>query len=58
MGMNLPKILLLVAVLAALTIYFKISSPDTADKPIDQSQENPLENTINAAKGAAKSLGR
>ena len=56
--MNLPKILLLVAVLAALTIYFKISSPDTEDKPIDQTQENPLENTINAAKGAAKSLSR
>ena len=56
--MTLPKLILLVAILAALTIYFKISSPDTEDKPIDQTQENPLENTINAAKGAAKSLGR
>ena len=56
--MNLPKILLLVAILAALTIYFKISSPDTEDKPIDQTQEDPLGNTINAAKSAAKSLSR
>ena len=56
--MNLPKLILLVAVLAAFTVYFKISSPDAESKPIDQTQENPLENTINAAKDAAKQLGR
>ena len=60
--MNLPKFLLLVAVLAGLAFIFNKDDEPTAGEPATAEQKpgqtGVLRNTLNAAEDAADSLGR
>lgn len=60
--MNLPKFLLLVAVLALLTFIFNKDDEPTTDEPTTSEQKpgqtGVLRNTLNAAEDAADNLGR
>ena len=60
--MNLPKFLLLVAVLAGLAFIFNKDDEPTFEEPTaadeKPGQTGVLRNTLNAAEDAADSLGR
>lgn len=56
--MNLLKFGLLVAVLAVLTIVFKMGTSDNEETVPASQDESVLQNTLNAAHKAADSMSR